>query len=147
MAIMEVLLNPGDTGAEVGALHEQLRNVGAVLDAGEQTTANYGPSTVAAVRAFRVHGPRLHVEGLWDDDCLLVEPGPLRPGFLVLAEFEGQRVLRRVPERNAAIDPRCYLRRRVGNDAIGEQCQGRGAQKGQKIGGLQGTRNRGLDLL
>ena len=53
MAIIGVLLNPGDTGAHVGALHEQLRNVGAVLDSGEQTATNYGPSTVAAVRAFR----------------------------------------------------------------------------------------------
>ena len=37
----------------MGELREQLRNVGAVLDSGEQTTMNYGPSTVAAVRAFR----------------------------------------------------------------------------------------------
>ena len=48
MAIMEVLLNPGDTGAEVGALHEQLRNVGAVLDAGEQDTLKAGRAGHAA---------------------------------------------------------------------------------------------------
>jgi peptidoglycan hydrolase-like protein with peptidoglycan-binding domain len=53
MAIIGVLLNPGDTGAKVRELHEQLRNVGAVLDSGEQATTNYGPSTVATFRAFR----------------------------------------------------------------------------------------------
>jgi hypothetical protein len=74
-----------------------------------ELTASTRQAGTRAVRAFRVHGQRLHTEGLRDDDCLLVEPGPLQPGFLVLAEFEGRKVLRRVPERNAAIDPRCNV--------------------------------------
>lgn len=53
MPIIGVLLDPGNTGAEVHELHEQLLAVGAVLDSGEQARENFGNSTVAAVRAFR----------------------------------------------------------------------------------------------
>ena len=53
MSMIGVLLNPGNTGAEVHELHEQLLTVGAVIASGEQTATNFGPSTVAAVRAFR----------------------------------------------------------------------------------------------
>lgn len=53
MPIIGVLLNPGNTGANVSELHKQLLAVGAVLDSGEQTATNFGPSTLAAVSAFR----------------------------------------------------------------------------------------------
>jgi peptidoglycan hydrolase-like protein with peptidoglycan-binding domain len=53
MPIIGVILNPGKTGAEVHELHEQLLAVGAVIAPGEQNEKKYGPSTVAAVRAFR----------------------------------------------------------------------------------------------
>src|SRR5688500_6235794 len=53
MPIIGVLLNPGNTGVNVSELHKQLLAVGAVIAPGEQTATNFGPSTVAAVRAFR----------------------------------------------------------------------------------------------
>jgi peptidoglycan hydrolase-like protein with peptidoglycan-binding domain len=53
MPMIEVLLNRGNTGANVRELHNQLLAIGAVLDSGEQTATSFGPSTVAAVRAFR----------------------------------------------------------------------------------------------
>lgn len=53
MPLIEVILNPGNTGADVHELHEQLLVGGAVIDPGEQTATTFGSSTVAAVRAFR----------------------------------------------------------------------------------------------
>ena len=53
MPLIGVILNPGNTGANVRELHNQLLAVGAVLASGEQAATSYGPSTVAAVRAFR----------------------------------------------------------------------------------------------
>lgn len=53
MPIIGVPLNPGNTGAKVGELHVQLQALGAVIASGEQTGKSYGPSTVAAVSAFR----------------------------------------------------------------------------------------------
>jgi len=48
-----VPLRPTDTGAKVGELHVQLLALGAVIASDEQTGKNFGPSTGAAVRAFR----------------------------------------------------------------------------------------------
>jgi len=53
MPLLTVQLKSGNTGANVRELHKQLLAVGAVLDPSEQTATSYGPSTVAAVRAFR----------------------------------------------------------------------------------------------
>ena len=53
MPMIEVPLDRGSTGAKVGELHAQLLALGAVIASGEQTGKNYGPSTAAAVRAFR----------------------------------------------------------------------------------------------
>ena len=53
MPIIGVPLKPTNTGANVGELHVQLLALGAVIAPGEQTGKNFGPSTVAAVRAFR----------------------------------------------------------------------------------------------
>jgi peptidoglycan hydrolase-like protein with peptidoglycan-binding domain len=53
MPIITVQLKPGNTGTNVRELHNQLRFIGAVIAPGEKDTANFGPSTVAAVRAFR----------------------------------------------------------------------------------------------
>ena len=53
MPMIGVLLNPGNTGANVRELHSQLLTLGAVIAPAEQTATNYGTSTVAAVRAFR----------------------------------------------------------------------------------------------
>lgn len=53
MPIIRVVLNPGKTGAQVSELHKQLLAIGAVIASGEQTAKKFGPSTVAAVRAFR----------------------------------------------------------------------------------------------
>src|SRR5262249_59737382 len=39
--------------AKVGELQSQLSALGAVITPAEQTARNFGPSTVAAVRAFR----------------------------------------------------------------------------------------------
>ena len=53
MPLVTVQLNPGSTGANVRELHKQLLAIGAPLAAGEQTATSYGPSTIAAVRAFQ----------------------------------------------------------------------------------------------
>ena len=53
MPPIAVLLNPGNTSAQVRELHNQLLAVGAVLDSGERSTTSFGPSTLAAVRGFR----------------------------------------------------------------------------------------------
>ncbi len=53
MPLIEVVLIPGSTGANVQELHAQLTGLGAVIAPAEQSSKNYGPSTVAAVRAFR----------------------------------------------------------------------------------------------
>src|SRR5687767_8457458 len=53
MPIITAQLKPGNTGANVGELHTQLQSVGAVLAPGEQTASKFGPSTAAAVKAFR----------------------------------------------------------------------------------------------
>jgi peptidoglycan hydrolase-like protein with peptidoglycan-binding domain len=50
---MRGMLNPRNRGAKVGELHNQLRALGATIAPGEIATTAYGPSTVAAVRAFR----------------------------------------------------------------------------------------------
>ena len=53
MPLVTVQLNPGNTGANVRELHNQLLAIGAPLASGEQAATSYGPSTVAAVSALR----------------------------------------------------------------------------------------------
>jgi hypothetical protein len=53
MPISEVDPTSGNTGANVRQLQSQLAGLGAVIDPGELSAASYGPSTMAAVRAFR----------------------------------------------------------------------------------------------
>lgn len=54
MPIIRVPLKRDDTGTNVRELHKQLLAVGAAIDSGEQTGGNFGPTTVAAVLAFRL---------------------------------------------------------------------------------------------
>lgn len=71
MPIIGVLLKPGNTGANVRELHKQLLSIGAVIAQGERDAANYGPSTVAAVRAFQSQ------KGLLNGDAFTVSTGRL----------------------------------------------------------------------
>ena len=52
MPFIGVVLNSNSTGANVRELHNQLLAIGAVIAPGEQAAKKFGPSTVAAVRAF-----------------------------------------------------------------------------------------------
>lgn len=53
MPTSEVDPTSDNTGARVRELHVQLVRLGAVIDPAEQDATRYGPSTMAAVRAFR----------------------------------------------------------------------------------------------
>jgi len=53
MPIIGVVLNPGSTRAQVGELHKQLSELGAVVAPAEQNAKKFGATTAAAVRAFR----------------------------------------------------------------------------------------------
>jgi hypothetical protein len=53
MPLIKVVLSPGSSGTEVGELHKQLTEIGAVIAPGEQSAKNFGPTTAAAVRKFR----------------------------------------------------------------------------------------------
>jgi hypothetical protein len=53
LSITGVILNRGNTGTNVLALHNQLLALGAVIAPSEKTAQLYGESTAVAVRAFR----------------------------------------------------------------------------------------------
>ncbi len=95
MPIIGAVLNPGNTGANVRELHEQLLAVDAVLDAGEQTETKFGPSTVAAVRAFRERF------GLPDGDTVDLPTGRLMHVASTFAD-SGDRGALRTAVREAA---------------------------------------------
>ena len=61
MPLIGVILNPGNTGANVRELHKQLLAAGAVIAPGEQTATNYGPSTVAGDAVDLSTGRLMHV--------------------------------------------------------------------------------------
>jgi hypothetical protein len=52
MPLSGTVLNPGNSGANVRELHNQLLVIGAVIAPGEQTAKKFGPSTAAAVSAL-----------------------------------------------------------------------------------------------
>jgi hypothetical protein len=70
MPTSEVDPTAGNTGANVRAMQIQLAGLGAVIDPTEQAATSYGPSTMAAVRAFRER------HGLPDADA--VDPSTAR---------------------------------------------------------------------
>ncbi|MDP2604238.1 MAG: hypothetical protein Q8S00_16860 [Deltaproteobacteria bacterium] len=90
-----VLLNRGNTGANVRELHNQLIAVGAVIAPGEQTATNFGDSTVAAVRVFRER------YGLPAGDTVDLPTGRLMHVASQFAE-SGDRVALRAAVREAA---------------------------------------------
>ena len=98
MPLIGVLLNPGNTGANVRELHKQLLAVGAVIAPGEQTATNYGPSAVAAVRAFRQR------YGLPAGDAVDLPAGRLMHVASTFAGTGGRVALRAVREAASAAD-------------------------------------------
>jgi hypothetical protein len=53
MPAIGVVLNPGNSGDQVGELHNQLKALGGVIAPDERNAKNFGQSTAAAVRTFR----------------------------------------------------------------------------------------------
>jgi peptidoglycan hydrolase-like protein with peptidoglycan-binding domain len=53
MPLIGVILDQGNSGSQVGELHNQLQVLGAVIAPAEQNAKNFGESTAASVRAFR----------------------------------------------------------------------------------------------
>jgi Tc toxin complex TcA C-terminal TcB-binding domain/PKD domain/Putative peptidoglycan binding domain len=96
MSIIGVELTSRNTGASVRELQTHLAGLGAVIDPGEQTAASYGPSTVAAVRAFRQR------YGLPEGDGVDAPTGRLMHVASVFAATDGREDLRAAVRTAAA---------------------------------------------
>ena len=95
MPLTGTVLNPDSMGANVRELHEQLLAIGAPIASNEQTATTFGPSTVAAVRAFRQR------HGLPAGDAVDLSTGRLMHVASVFAGA-GDRVALRAAVREAA---------------------------------------------